>query len=129
MVLGSSLCIEILDEMEEADHVNCQYAQTAMYVQALWDANRFAITCYSLLNIMQFVLLSVTVILYPFSWFMMTLNAGYSTFMLLLEVRQFKLHGREYLNDSYNFLDVLSNSFIITTAFRIYVEGPSMYHS
>lgn len=107
MVLGSRTCIEILAMMEEANDANCQYPQTAMYVQALWRYNRNTIIFYSLLNIMQFVLLSVTVVLYPYSTFMMSINAIFSFFMLLLEFRQLCIQGKEYLNDSYNYLDIL----------------------
>lgn len=100
-----------------------------MYVQALWDAHQKTIIFYSCLNISQFILLAVTCILYPFSTFMFDINAGYSCVMLLLELRQLCMHGREYLGDAYNYLDIISNTFIIMTAYNLRKNGPELYES
>jgi len=90
-----------------------------MYLQALWEANWVVIRNYSFLNILQFMLLAFTIIFFPMSVPMMGANAICSCIMLLLEARQICTQKSLYFKDAYNYLDVLSNSFIVMTFFNL----------
>lgn len=84
-----------------------------MYVDYLWDNNWNTILFYSLLNISQYMLLTLTVIFASDNNVAWAVNAIFSTVMLLLEFRQICSNGCEYLSDPFNYLDLLGNSFVI----------------
>lgn len=101
-----------------------------MYIQALWEWNWYAVKIFSLFNACQFFLLAFTIIFFPFHKNLLYANAIFSIIMILLECRQVKSQGiKEYFGHAYNYLDIVANAFIITTAYNRHRCGEDLYKS
>lgn len=130
MVLGSENQIALINFYQEAGDENLQHAQTAMYVQALWEQNWSLIRFYSMMNILQFVLLSFTIVFAPMDYYMLAADAIFSSVMLALEFRQMKAQGwKAYFSDPYNYLDLFSNISIVMTGINRVRLGKDLYRS
>ena len=116
MSLGNPGCLTLLEHYAEASDDHLQVDKTALYVEALWSFNWRMVFIYSMLNIVQFLTLTGTVVLAPTSKLMFEINASISAAIILNELRQVCIEGITYFSEFFNWFDIVGNAFIITSA-------------
>lgn len=103
----------------------------ALYIEALWEFNWNTILAYNILNIIAFLILSCSVVMFPTFNAMFLMNAGISALFILNEFRQFTREGyKKYFSEVFNYLDLVGQVLIIVSAIDLSLSnGEDFYES
>ena len=95
----------------------------------MWELNFKWIQAISSLSIAQFLIVMIDVLVFPKNLYLMLFNAIVSMVQIVIEVKQIKNDGWEYLSQVYNYLDLGGNIAIVLTAFNYAAYGDEFFKS
>ena len=108
-----------------------QFETTALYIEALWEFNWNTILAYNIVNIIAFLILSCSVVMFPTLNEMFLINAGIAGLFLINEFRQLMREGfTQYFSEVFNYLDLVGQVLIIVSATDLSLSnGEDFYES
>lgn len=88
MSLGNPECLEFLGYYKDAEDGHLGIEQVTAYIETLWIFNWNIILAFNSINIIQFLVIALTLLLVPQSQIMFQINAVVSCLLILNESRQ-----------------------------------------